>query len=675
MVLLSRAAALIGSGLALFQGSLAQSIPEFNDTEVGQISEPPRTNETLFESIFPGIKPKKETPEQPGQNSTNSTVTESIFPGMVPKEENPGQPAQNSTNSTVTESIFPDMEPEEETPGQPGQNSTNSTITEPIFPDMEPEEETPGQPGQNSTNSTITESIFPDMEPEEQTPGQPGQNSTNSTVTEAIFPGVNPKGDPPKDPPGQNLTNGTMTESIFPSLKNATKFPPPKPFIGIFRPSEDSWYRPPAGFSAAQPGDMLKHRRAPGFLSSVLKNLQYADQVLYRTCDTDLNPSWGLTTFLIPKEWDKTRPRVVSWQVPYETANFDFSPSYLLSTASPEIRYDLIDQMLANGWHVSIPDYQGPKSAFGAGKMAGYSVLDSLRAIRAIAYARYGLNPWTIRHVAWGYSGGALATAWAFMEKKTYVGDGHPRYVDTLHNKLRSWAIGGLPVKLLHTLDSVNNKAPAGFAINAISGMMQEFPLVKEVVEKYGKTEGEYNISVFDRVRTQSPRESMEEHTYANISNYFNGGFDKVVALLRKNRFHEKIKVSDPAPRYTHDLVDALMVYHGVYDSIMPISHVDDLLHDHWCNWVIQIDYVRNHDGGHEENSGNPNDSVLEWIARRFTSEYKLDDPTVNHQEMFPMVREKGCLVRDAAYNNPPWDFDAYMKGLNPVGESDRELA
>ncbi|KAM3530250.1 hypothetical protein NHJ13051_001469 [Beauveria bassiana] len=441
---------------------------------------------------------------------------------------------------------------------------------------------------------------------------------------------------------------------------------------GVIRPSRDPWYRAPPAFDAAPPGEVLKIRRAPGILKSVLKNLDYADQILYTSSTSYLQPTYALTTMLVPKEWDRKYSRVVSWQVPYESANVDSSPSYSLSRASGEIHYDVLDQLLASGYHVNIPDYQGPNSHFGAGKAAGFKVIDSLRALRTIAYGRYNLDPWWIRHIAWGYGGGALATAWAYLQIKKYVGFGHQKYVDVIDNKVYAWVIGGVPIDMLHILENVNNKVPAGFAINAISGMLQEFHLMRDAVEKFGKKEGAHNVTVFERVRTLSLEQSMNEFTYANISDYFEGGIESVTGWLRKKNFHKEILMERPNMLKTPEWTTGIFVYHGVHDSIFPVEHVDKLLHEHWCNARAFIEYMRNHEGDHEENYTNMDVIALEWIARRFMSEF-LSDAGKGLIERFPNLSREECLVRSGSLNAPIWDFEAYKKRFKAEQEAKKK--
>ncbi|OAA48841.1 Lipase, secreted [Beauveria brongniartii RCEF 3172] len=469
-------------------------------------------------------------------------------------------------------------------------------------------------------------------------------------------------------------TNDTFFRSTIPCIKRNDTTPGERELNidGVIRPSKDSWYRAPPGHAAAPPGEVMKVRRAPGILKSVLKNLDRADQILYTTSGTYLEPTFGVSTVLVPKEWDRKYSRVVTLQVPYESANVDSSPSYALSRASGEIHYDVLDQLLGSGYHVSIPDYQGPNSAFGAGKASGFSLIDSLRGLRTIAYGRYGLDPWTIRHVAWGYSGGALATAWAFLQIKKYVGDGHQKYIDLIDNKMYSWAIGGLPVDMLHVLESVDNKVPAGYAINAISGMLHEFHLMREAVDKFGKTEGPHNISVFERVRTLSLEQSMNEYTYANLSDYFEGGIEQVTSYLREKGFHKEIQMHDPVIKKTPEWTETLFVYHGVNDNLFPVEHVDKLLHEHWCNARAFIEYMRNHEGDHEENYGNTDVVVFEWIARRFNAEF-LSDAGKGLIERFPMLAREECLVRNGAHNQPLWDFEAYKKRLIEEKEAKKD--
>ena len=127
-------------------------------------------------------------------------------------------------------------------------------------------------------------------------------------------------------------------------------------------PKQDPWYTAPKGFEKAAPGDVLRSRTAPGNLTSVIGNCSAAYNVLYRTTDSNNKPTWAVTTLLVPPPISAcSLPRrgdgsLLSYQIPYDSANLDQSPSYQLYEEPPA---DIADS-LGKGWFVNVPDYEGP---------------------------------------------------------------------------------------------------------------------------------------------------------------------------------------------------------------------------------------------------------------------------------------------------------------------------
>jgi hypothetical protein len=100
--------------------------------------------------------------------------------------------------------------------------------------------------------------------------------------------------------------------SYVSSVAAAPKAPPP--------PSKDPFYKAPNGFEKAAPGAVLRSRKAIG-LPALVTNCSDAYNVLYRTTDSNYNPSWAVTTLLVPKAqsgYPTTKPgsALLSYQIP-----------------------------------------------------------------------------------------------------------------------------------------------------------------------------------------------------------------------------------------------------------------------------------------------------------------------------------------------------------------------
>ena len=70
----------------------------------------------------------------------------------------------------------------------------------------------------------------------------------------------------------------------------------------------------------------------------------------------------------------QTPSKVVSYQVMQDSASINCSPSYSflygasMNTVFAQLEMYVIDVALMKGWYVVIPDYEGPKASFTAGK-------------------------------------------------------------------------------------------------------------------------------------------------------------------------------------------------------------------------------------------------------------------------------------------------------------------
>lgn len=203
---------------------------------------------------------------------------------------------------------------------------------------------------------------------------------------------------------------------------------------GPLPPSEDPFYTAPRDFELASPGTILRIRHDPGNLTAVVANTSAVYNILYRTTDTRYQPSWAVTTLLVPKtplegryatgNTTQGQSALLSYQIPYNSVDVDYSPSYRLATdyatpsASGPPATDDISKVLGRGWYVNIPDFEGPLAAFLAGPQEGHAVLDSVRAV--LSWDGFPSSGET-RYALWGYSGGSVASAFATELQASYA--------------------------------------------------------------------------------------------------------------------------------------------------------------------------------------------------------------------------------------------------------------
>lgn len=129
----------------------------------------------------------------------------------------------------------------------------------------------------------------------------------------------------------------------------------------------------------------------------------------------------------------------MSYQLAEDGAGLRCTPSYALraglaaglTTSQADVIYG-IPLLLACGWAVVVPDWEGPRSLFGVHAMAGHAVLDGIRAALRFGPAHLGGRRPIGR---WGYSGRGFAT--------TAAAQTHRRYASGL--PIRAIAAGGVP--------------------------------------------------------------------------------------------------------------------------------------------------------------------------------------------------------------------------------------
>src|ERR1700743_468824 len=93
-------------------------------------------------------------------------------------------------------------------------------------------------------------------------------------------------------------------------------------------PSLDPFYTAPNGFETKTPGAVLKIRPAPGNLTATFNASASVFNILSRTTNSHYQPAWAVTTLFVPSEPARNVSNpLLSYQVPYNTADVDGSPS------------------------------------------------------------------------------------------------------------------------------------------------------------------------------------------------------------------------------------------------------------------------------------------------------------------------------------------------------------
>lgn len=344
-------------------------------------------------------------------------------------------------------------------------------------------------------------------------------------------------------------------------------------------PSQDPWYTAPDNFEDAAPGTVLKIRNASGVVSSVT-NTGAAYNLLYRTTDSRYLPTWAVTTLLIPlANISSDNDKLLSYQIPYDSADVDASPSFALNSGGGYSGDGDIVAALGRGWYVNVPDYEGPNASFTAGVQAGHATLDS---VRAVLCAENGLlkDP---KIALWGYSGGALASEWA-LELQV-------QYANTL--EFVGAALGGLTPNVTSVLKTINGTVYAGLAPSGILGLSSQYPDLNDYVQGQLNPTGEYNATRFNAAKNDSLIETISSFAGQNLALYFKDG----VAAL-ESPIAQRVINSDGIMGYHGVPQFPIFAYKAIGDDISVIGDTDELV-NRYCAVGATIKYDRNTVGSH----------------------------------------------------------------------------
>ncbi|GAB2653855.1 lipase family protein [Gordonia jinhuaensis] len=225
-------------------------------------------------------------------------------------------------------------------------------------------------------------------------------------------------------------------------------------------PSRDPFYGSGRDLAKISPGTPLKTR----IVQLAYGNKRFpaiASQILFRTTDQFGKPTAAVTTIIEPPV---SGPRkVISYHSPYDALGSQCDPSYALRGGNtgrgPEFDDLTIGTLLAQGYTVVVPDYEGLSMRWTMGRESAQTALDSLRAaerhLRLPASTPVGL---------FGYSGGSVPTG--------FGADLAPTYAPELN--IIGAAAGGVLVQPSHNLPYVNGSAQWAGVIPALMNVYSD---------------------------------------------------------------------------------------------------------------------------------------------------------------------------------------------------------
>lgn len=381
----------------------------------------------------------------------------------------------------------------------------------------------------------------------------------------------------------------------------------------VLSPSEDPFYTPPQNYSEYKLGEVIKKRKSPHKLRSVYLslNVKNAWQMMYRTSDTLGKPTYAITTLIEPYNANSTR--LVQYLIAQDSASVDCPASYAFQygasmlTVTSQVEMFLIQIALDQGWWINTADYEGPKSAFTAGRLAGHAVLDSIRAVRNVAETDDVAIEKNADIVLWGYSGGSLASGWAAGLQKNYAPELTPQ--------LKGVCLGGFPANITHTIDAIDGGFYAGILGAGITGLSREYPiLTKYIANVLPKL---YNW-IFNMAANSCLAPAVAYMLYSQV---FDGEHrwvptgravfkePEVVAVLRNNTMGVSIDDMPQIPVFW---------YHGRKDNIVPAVNAD-ILYTQWQEMGIKsLELSISNTTRHITEAALGAPAAVAWITKRF---------------------------------------------------------
>ena len=318
----------------------------------------------------------------------------------------------------------------------------------------------------------------------------------------------------------------------------------------IPRPHEDPFYRYHGAtpLSAIARGTVLKTRPVSVGVPGTGVGVVPGTQLLYRTQDEQGRPSVTVTTVLNPT--GPANGGLVAYLSFYDALGDVCSPSYTLRGGDPgaanaELAYaetGLVLGLAAQGYAVTVPDFEGTDLHWVAGHESGWSSLDSIRATESYlgmaATQKVGL---------FGYSGGSIAGEWA--------SELAPSYAPELN--IVGTAIGGIPVHLAHNTRYVNGS-------DTWSGVMPA------VLVSLGRA---FGIKV-NRFASAYGKQVMAEVKDQCIGS-FNGNYPGLrVQQLLKKKYHAFLKVR-PFAKTINKLIMGRTPGHPQMPMFMGVGNAD----------------------------------------------------------------------------------------------------
>lgn len=379
----------------------------------------------------------------------------------------------------------------------------------------------------------------------------------------------------------------------------------------LLKPSEDPFYEVPENILDYAPGEVIRSRPAPAPLRSVYfpVDIKLAHQILFRTNDAVDNATAAVATIMEPYNPDPSK--VVAYQAAQDAASFDCSPSYAylygasMDTIITQAEMILMQQALDEGWYVVSLDQHGQNGAFGVGRQSGHIVLDSIRATLASRnISGIAADP---KFALWGYSGGTLGCGWAASLQ--------PSYAPELKKYLIGAAMGGYVANITATAIGVEGTYFAGISANAIAGLSEQYPEIKDVIEEQllplreRAFQEAYNLCLLPSLAV-----FLGKYLFTGPAKWFKSGVD----VFQDPRVQPVLNANQQGYNKSEVPEIPLFIYQGSIDTVVPIAGTKKV-YEQWCDAGIEsFELAEDESAGHVTEIIAGSGAALAWLRNRF---------------------------------------------------------
>ncbi|MCW2787521.1 MAG: hypothetical protein JWP74_4038 [Marmoricola sp.] len=360
-------------------------------------------------------------------------------------------------------------------------------------------------------------------------------------------------------------------------------------------PATDPFYVAPANLASLAPGTVIRHRTVKvNLLSSAVPMPATSQEILVRSNDSHGQPAAVSATVVTPLVG--VRHELLAYQMATDSLGAKCEPSYTLRSGT-EKEAAVVALAVASGLTVVVPDHEGPRNAYAAGRMAGHAVLDSIRGALALPTSK--LTGAGTEVGMMGYSGGAIATGWAAQLQPTYAPE-----LDVV-----GIASGGTPADLEAAGGAIDGSAFGGLFMGAAIGMSREYPELRSILNAKG-------VAFADTIKDDCVT-GLASHPFVSIKQFSDSPDPLRTPVAQAVLADNKLGHGAPtAPYY---------LWQSKHDELIPWSSVNQLDKD-WCANGAKVRFVTNNTSEHISGVVEMVPTALPWLLARFAGKPFADN-------------------------------------------------